>query len=237
MTTTAPTNGADTARAAEAERQARNVAAQFPAAGSARRYGMGGRAAPAEPLGHKATDAAIAKYRDLSAELRATTRRVRELLEGRKAAEAADDQAAADAIRAGKPDPGRPAAEAHHAELEAAQRRRAILDRATSDQLSEVSQLLDANRPALAAKLDAEVDEATTRLLAAADALASADAALGAAAARRGWLDTWPKVGAEPLAARPVRLEVPTGGPLTAARIAETIRGTYRTAETDEAAA
>lgn len=149
---------------------------------------------PTDPTGSAKVDKAVKAYTGLAARQKAAARDHRRLVDSRRQADAADTRAAADAIKAGQPDPGPTNATAHAADVATAKRQAMALGLATSEAASDLAAVVNAERARL-------VEHADGRLTAAVDAWADAVSALDAAGvelvrARRGarWAEKFPQV-------------------------------------------
>jgi hypothetical protein len=108
-------------------------------------------------------------------------------------AQAADSTAYADAIRAGKGDPGTPQTDAAKAELESVRRKAEALQIAVEQALRELVAAVEQEKPALLAELDTAVAERRATLAAAVDAWYEARTEHAEAVALRWYLNGFPE--------------------------------------------
>jgi hypothetical protein len=167
---------------------------------------------------------------DRLAELQATHRRAADELEAlkaqRPAAEAADLEAEATAVRTKKRAPAAPATAKLDEEIKAAARRHAVMGRAVEQQAAELISIVTEHQAALlddhAARL-ASVGEAYTTAL---DGLMAAAAELDAERARGRFLQAFPSVRYRPVASRVEALRSPAGEALRITEVLEDLRET-----------
>jgi seryl-tRNA synthetase len=170
------------------------------------------------------------KARELHAQLRTAKRDVAALEDERGQAVAADRNAYAAAIRAGKADPGTPHADAADHELAAARRRLDALHLATDQLMDELIQCfrdehdqLSARTADLAAAAAATFTDALAQLRRAGDNLAHANAAVAC-------VDRWPGRSRAFAATQPFVLDVrhPNGEPYRLGEVIDALSGVTR---------
>jgi len=140
----------------------------------------------------------LAMYRTTDADLRRATT-------ARDAATAQDRRDYADALSAGKNDPGTPNTDEAEKVLAQVERKRDALELAIGEASAAVTEAVQDDRDVLLAKASQDVDLGASQYRDALDALTGAHAALAQAMATRAWLARFPEVSA----VRPALLVVP----------------------------
>ena len=140
----------------------------------------------------------LVMYRTTDAELRSATT-------ARDAATAQDRRDYADALSAGKNDPGTPNTDKAEQTLAQVERKRDALELAIGEASAAVTEAVLDDRDVLLAKASQDVDLGASQYRDALDALTGAHAALAQAMATRAWLTRFPEVSA----VRPTLLVVP----------------------------
>ena len=148
-------------------------------------------------------------YTDLRERHRVEQQNLTELEHQRDGARLADEQAHADAIRHGKPDPGAKLTAKAEQAVAAKGREVAALKIAATDAHAELLAVVDEHRPAWAAKVAEQIEQRRAAVCEAVDALERAHRELREDSALSTWLDGFPEARYRPVRARCLRC----GGP------------------------
>jgi len=178
-------------------------------------------------ISNKKIHKAAAEYQRLVADHQAAVTAAHDLEQARHTARDADTRAYADAIRAGKDDPGQPATQAADNAILLAGRREEALEHAVTEARNELVASVDQHRAEWLAALEKRLDAARDRMREAVDQVSAAHAELAETFATRAWLEQFPEQSLwRPgrFAARVPALLSPAGEPVAAVAAISALR-------------
>ncbi len=143
-------------------------------------------------ISNKKVRAAAAEYSRLVGDHQAASSAAHDLEHGRREAVEVDRRAFADALRAGKPDPGQAATEAADREILKTRRREEALAVAVAAARTDLVDAVERHRAEWLSSLEKQRDEARAKMREAVDQLVSSHEELAEAHALVAWLERFP---------------------------------------------